>query len=58
MFIYLLIGSKDSCEAKQSELYEDGGTELDTETRESGGLNKNKKQGKCGSRSVRLHGLD
>ena len=40
MFIYLLIGSKDTCEAKQSELDEDGGMESDTETRESDGLNK------------------
>ena len=33
MFIYLLIGSKDTCEAKQNELDEDEGTESD-------GLNK------------------
>ena len=58
MFIYSLIGSKNSCEAKQSELDEDGGTESDTETCDQAGLNKNKKQGKCGSRSVWLHGLD
>ena len=42
MFIYLLIGSKDTCETKQSKLDEDGETESDTETCESGGLNKNK----------------
>ena len=46
MLIYLLIGSKDTCEAKQSELDEDGGTESDTETHKSGSLNKKQGEGK------------
>ena len=41
---YLSIGSKDACEAKQSELDEDEGIESDAETHESGSLNKNKQE--------------